>query len=457
MENSRELKEQRGLLHDELNAFDALLEAKKPLTEEQDKRFSEITEQLPALNKKIEDAEKRELLLAEARNSKTGAPAIIAKIGDNEDDVRKNFRYSEMILQAADPRGLEGFYKEIAQEGVKDLYDSTGRSLGKGEIAVPTFINTSKRTDEKEARRIVNEKRALSTGTGSSPYGGYTIQTDLLENEFIDVLANKLVFTQMGAKFLSGLKGPVSIPKRTANSGASWTAEGSAVSVADQVFGQLSLSAKKLSNGTIFSRELLGQSAMSVEMLVREDLINSQLLAVESAAINGTGSSNQPTGILATFGIGSVAIGTNGGAPTLASIVTLETEVAQDNADFGNLQYLTNAKVRGKMKQVVKDSGSGIYLWDDRNGATPINGYGTMVTNMIPSNLTKGTSSGVCSAILFGNWADLIIAQWGGLVLTVNPYSLDVNAQIRVVSHGFYDIGVRQASSFAACVDYTTT
>lgn len=457
MENSRELKEQRGLLHDELNALDAKLEAKTPLTADEDKRFSEITEQLPALNKKIEDAEKREAILAEARNSKTGAPAIITKLDDTEESVRKNFRYSEMILQASSPRGLQGFYKEIAEEGKKDLLESTSRNLGEGEVAVPTFINTSKKTDERQARKIADEKRALSTTTGSSPYAGYTIQTDLLENEFIDVLANKLVFTQMGAKFLSGLKGPVNIPKRVSNSGASWTAEGSAVSVADQVFGQVSLSAKKLSNGTLFSRELLGQSSMNVEMLVREDLINSQLLALESAAINGTGSSNQPTGILATSGIGSVAIGTNGGAPTLASIISLETEVAQDNADFGNLYYLTNAKVRGKLKTVIKDSGSGIYLWNDFNGATPINGYATMVTNMIPSNLTKGTSSGVCSAMLFGNWADLIIAQWGGLVLTVNPYTFDVNAQIRVVSHGFYDIGVRNAASFAAVVDYTTT
>lgn len=458
MKNSTELKEQCGLLDDEFKALAALGDK---ATAENLTRMDAIIAETRALTDEVKKLETREAheREVEARSKPNGVNILKPEwVGDAEEKVKRNFRYTELLSEAASGRGItDGFYKEIITEGRKSILDATGRNLLEGEIAIPSFITGGGKQTQRDIDEINWNKRALTTSTGDTPKAGYTIQTDVLAQDLIDVLRNRLVFTSMGSWFLTGLQGPTNIPKKTSDSGASWTAEGSAVSAADPGFGQLALTAKKLSNATVFSRELLGQSSLDIERLVRNDLVISQVLAVESAAVNGTGSSNQPTGILATSGIGSVAIGTNGGAPTLASIISLETEVAQDNADMGALWYLTNAKVRGKMKNVVKDAGSGIYLWDDRNGATPINGYGAKVTNMVPSTLTKGSSSGVCSANIFGNFSDLVIAQWGGLVLTVNPYSLDVNAQIRVVAHGFYDIGVRHAESFAACVDYTTT
>ena len=66
--------------------------------------------------------------------------------------------------------------------------------------------------------------------------------------------------------------------------------------------------------------------------------------AIDTAAINGSGSSNQPLGILNTSGIGSVAGGTNGLAPTLDHLLDLKKEVAVDNADVASCGYLTNAK-----------------------------------------------------------------------------------------------------------------
>jgi len=94
------------------------------------------------------------------------------------------------------------------------------------------------------------------------------------------------------------------------------------------------------------------------------------------------------------------------------------------------------------------------------NGNEPgfgmLNGYRSGVTNQVSSTLTKGTSSGVASAIFFGNWADMIIAMWGGLDLMVDPYSLSTTGQIRVVGFQSVDVGIRRAESFAAMLDALT-
>lgn len=189
-------------------------------------------------------------------------------------------------------------------------------------------------------------------------------------------------------------------------------------------------------------------------MIVRNDLSRTHAVAVDTAAFIGSGSSNQPTGITATAGIGSYALGANGLAPTWAMAVGLETEVANDNAAFGKLAYVTNTKVRGKMKTVVRDAGSGLYLYDSGD---MVNGYKCYISNAIPSTLTKGSSSGVCSAMIFGNFDDLMILQWGGVDLVIDGVTLALNNQIQVVANGYYDIMVRRAESFAACLDILTT
>ena len=73
----------------------------------------------------------------------------------------------------------------------------------------------------------------------------------------------------------------------------------------------------------------------------------------------------------------------------------------------------------------------------------------------MPSNLTKGTGSNL-SAVLFGNWADLVIGQWGTLDLMVDPYSNSTSGTVRVVALQDVDIALRQAASFAAIKDAIT-
>lgn len=297
------------------------------------------------------------------------------------------------------------------------------------------------------------QKRDLTVGSNTG--GGYTVATDLMSMNFIDLLRNKLALTGLGAQFLSGLVGQIAIPRQTGGATAYWVAESGAPTESAQAFDQVPMSPKTVGAFTDISRKLLLQSSLDMEGFVRNDLATVLALALDLAGVNGSGSSNQPTGVLNTSGIGSVAGGDNGLAPTWAHIVELESDVAVANADIGSLGYLTNAKVRGKLKTTEQfASTNGMPIW--QGGDTPLNGYRAAVSNQVPSNLTKGTSNGVCSAILFGNWADLIIGQWGTLDLMVDPYTGSTSGTVRVVALQDMDVAVRHAESFSAMKDALT-
>ena len=154
-----------------------------------------------------------------------------------------------------------------------------------------------------------------------------------------------------------------------------------------------------------------------------------------------------------------MAGGTNGLAPTWAHILELWSDVAVANADFGSTGILTNAKVIGKLMGTLKSAGVSGYLCEafpDANGLTAVGGLRTGVSNQVPSNLTKGTSTGVCSALIQGNWNDLIIGQWGTLDLLVDPYTGGTAGTVRVIALQDVDIAVRHAESFSAMKDALT-
>jgi HK97 family phage major capsid protein/HK97 family phage prohead protease len=295
-------------------------------------------------------------------------------------------------------------------------------------------------------------KRDLTVGAPTA--GGNLVSTDLQSASFIELLRNAMVIQRLGAQVLTGLTGKLSIPRQTGAAQAYWLAEGGAPTESQQAIGQVPLAAKTVGAYTDVSRQLLIQSSIDVENFVQGDLARVLGLAIQAAAISG-GGANEPTGILATAGIGSVVGGTDGGAPTWAHIVELETDVSVANADVGTLAYLTNAKVRGKLKTTEKFAGTnGNPVWAD--GATPLNGYQAAVTNAVPSNLTKGLAAGTCSAIVFGNFADLIIGMWSGLDLMVDPYSLSTSGAVRVVALQDVDVAIRHAESFSAMLDALT-
>lgn len=296
---------------------------------------------------------------------------------------------------------------------------------------------------------------------GSATAGGNTVATEVLGSDFISLLRNAMVLERLGCTFLTGLNGNIAIPSHTAATTGYWVAESGAPTESAPTVGQVTGSPKTVGAFVDYSRRLLIQSSIDVEAFVRADLAAVIGLMIQLGAINGAGASNEPTGLLNTSGIGSVAGGTDGLAPTYAHIVGLETAVANANGDVGNLAFLTNTKVRGKLRQTQVFSGTdGKAVWTSQPGSQGVGdvlGYDAVCSNSVPSNLVKGSSGSVCSAIMFGNWIDLIIFMWGGLDIMLDPYTGSTSGTKRVVALQDVDVGVRHTGSFAAMKDALTT
>lgn len=302
-----------------------------------------------------------------------------------------------------------------------------------------------------------NQQRDLVVGTGTA--GGNTVATMLLAGSFIELLRNRQMVRAMGARVLGGLVGNIAIPSQTGGATAYWVAEGAAPTESEQTFGQLGMNPKTVGAYTDLARRLINQSSIDVENFVRIDLATVLALAIDLAAINGSGTSNQPKGILQTTGIGDVSHGTNGGAPTWPKVVAIWKEVFKDNAAFGSLGWLTNGDVIGKLLTVDKGTDTGKYVvesFPDANGFTTIAGGRCGVSNQVPNTLTKAAGSNL-SALIYGNWADLVIGEWGGLDVLVDPYTGGAAGTVRIRVLQDVDVAVRHAASFAAGQDIVTT
>ena len=297
----------------------------------------------------------------------------------------------------------------------------------------------------------ISARSNTGQNVGTAGDGGNLLSTEPIK--YFDALRNALVLPSLGATFLTGLSGLLPIVKGGLFT-AQWLEEGAAVTVSKEAVGRVLMQAKRISAYAAFSKQLLKQTSPAIEQMIQSSLVYANAEALQSAAINGLTANNQPVGILNNTDVPVITGGTNGLAPTFQHMVDLESSVSTNNADLGNLGYLTNAKVRGKLKSTLKSAGVAGYIWD----GSEINGYKAAVTNSVPSNLTKGSTTGVevCSAIIFGDWSKLIIGTWGGLDLIVDQFTLATQNELRFIVNTHCDVQVVDPKAFAVMKDVLT-
>ena len=158
-----------------------------------------------------------------------------------------------------------------------------------------------------------------------------------------------------------------------------------------------------------------------------------------------TGASDQPTGIINTANVNTVAIATDGGAPTDAHFIDMETAIADDNAVTGPLKYLVTSGTKGKLKKTAIESGQTDRVWN--RATNMINNLESHVSNQLPSDGTKGTGTALHTAFL-GDWTQVILAMWGTFEMLTDPYTGSAAGIIRVVSRQLVDVIVRHPESF---------
>lgn len=304
-----------------------------------------------------------------------------------------------------------GFEREMSQELVR-IAQREGGGI-RGGVMVPMSI-------------LGDGKRADTTG------GAGLIGTAHLASQFIDTLRASTLMGRLGARFLSGLNGNVSIPKKTANATFGWLAEGADASASDVTVGNVTLSPKHVGGTVPLTFELMRQSNPAIEQLVRSDMLEGIALAIDHAAFNGSGASNQPLGLLNTAGVQTLTLAdTAGKVPTWEEIVQMEGMLDDVEGLSGQLAYAFRPGIHSALKVAKKDAGSGRFVIEGND----CNGYMPYKSSQLPAK-----------ASLFGDYSQVMIGTWGMVELipdrNVKTGGLDIGC------HQLADVAVRRAEQF---------
>ena len=330
-------------------------------------------------------------------------------------------------------RDLSGLEKEVDEMGAKE-YERLGLEK-RGHVIPSAYL-----------------RAASGQNYTTAADGGNLIEEG--ERRYLDILREKLVVAGLGATVLTDLVGTFTAISSSAIQ-AAWEGEADKDELKKASYTKLSMTPHRSAVTVAATKDLLRQTSFDVEADLLNKITSAHADLLEKAAITGSGSDGEPTGILNTSGIGSVAIGTNGGAITWKSIVALETKVNSENANRGKLAYLSNAKVNGALKVTEMATGTARFLLSNE-APNVLNGYPFAWSNLVPSGLTKGTAADKCSALIFGNFQDLYIGQWGGIDIVVDPYTGARTGEVYITLNAWNDVKVVEPKSFAAITDITT-
>jgi HK97 family phage major capsid protein len=293
---------------------------------------------------------------------------------------------------------------------------------------------------------LIPGRRDLQVGVPN--LGGVTVQTTV-DTELIPLLRNKMVVLQAGARLMTGLTGNFSMPRQNAAATVTWGTEISAITESDQGFDSILLSPRRVGGWTNYSKQLLAQSSLDIEGIVRDDLITIIAIAEDGAALNGTGT-NQPTGIFNTAANTGVPYDYNktapditfgSGYPTWSEVVAFEGNLETGNVVLdASAAYITSPGVKAAWKTYAKADPRATnqfypaFFWEAGN---EVNGYKALATNQIQGN-----------KVVFGKFSECLIGHWAGLDIVVDIYTRAENAEIRVIANAFVDVKFRYCSAF---------
>ena len=320
----------------------------------------------------------------------------------------------------------------MAKEGEAE-FKRSGINPAANSVYIPSF-----------ALRSYDDTNATESGYGNA----------FKEEKFFSYegkLRGEMLAARLGVNFIDNLTGNLNIV--TGGADAAWVAEDVAATKAKPAYAKMTLSPKRLQVLQGVTYDLIHQNSASVDALIMADMVKAHAAALDAAIFAGSGSSGQPTGVLGRAG-NTVAIGTDGGPITYAKLVEMEQMVGEDNGLLDEtLAYVSNAKVMGKLKTIPQVQGYPWYLLNEGK----VNGYPFFMSNALPSNLTKGDTSGACSAAIFGPFSQVICGTWGGgLQFIIDPYTAKASGVLEVTAIAYHDVAVRHADAFAKIVDITT-
>ena len=433
------LHEEKGRLIEELNALQNSINTEaRSMTDTEKTRFNEIDSRLEGIGSEIETLEK---LQKRAAEKVVSAPVYGSASTSDKTERQKlvnEYSFKRAIEQATTGR-REGVEFEMHKEAANE-FQRAGVSVSAHSVLIPSDAF---------------KRDMTATGGTAGDQGGVNIQTNV--GGIIDVLLPNTVLGGLGVTRFDNLTGNLDLPKANTQPAAGWNTENGTAAEKSPTFGKVSFSPKRLAAFIQVSNQLLRQSSNSIDAYVRNYLAQAMAQELEKAAIKG-GGTNEPTGIIGNADVNVIYAGgaannttnANGAAVVWADVVNAMKAVESANA-MGQA-YLTNPLVKAALQTTARQASGVEGNFIVQSGAGELNGYPMAVTTNVPSNLAKGSASDL-SAMIFGDFSKLAIASWGGMELTVDPFSGATAGLTNMVLNAYMDVNLLQPKAFAVCKD----
>jgi HK97 family phage major capsid protein len=332
---------------------------------------------------------------------------------------------------------------EVAVDGERDAF-----SLGRACRAIASK-NFSNAPYEQEVFSNMSAK-AMSEGTGSA--GGFVVPEEAILN-VIEKLKARVVAFELGAMDMACTGIPCVIPRISTAASASWVSENAPITASDLAFEQISLSPKTAAARVVLSNLLLETSNPAADRIIEEDMSSQLGLAVDAASLNG-GGSGEPTGVIATGGVGSVSgVAASSKIDGIDKLIDFEQDLQNADAFAGALGWAVHPSVLGAIREMTTNfAGASVGLSNQvisEGFAQTILGHPYATTTSLTAIFAGGATSAT-NSMIFGNWNDLLIARWGGLRLLASNTSDDAFSKDQTHIRGTIrvDVGLRHVESF---------
>jgi len=352
----------------------------------------------------------------------------LAELGLSQDETKRFsiFRGINAILTG------DWKHAGLEYEAHKEILKRTNdQNLSAKAFYVPYEIQTR--------QMPMRAQRAPLDLAGGGANGGYLVDT--VNQSFIELMRNSSVLLLAGCTRMSGLIGNVTIPRQVGAASAFWLADDATnITETEQTFGQLAMSPHNVGAYTTISRQLMIQSSPSAEGIVMSDLAKVTALAIDKAGINGLGSGGQPLGIINATSVAAIS-GTTTNYPTL---VQFQAALAGANLLAQGCTYVGPPATAGLLMGRNRFANTDTPLWVGNMLTGQVAGFGAFSSNQMPA-----------ASLLFGDFSQVILAEWGVLAIEVNPYAVFQAGIIGVRALTSVDVGVRYGAAFGYAATVT--
>lgn len=396
--NSLELKDARDQLKKRaLEIIDTCKTEVRDLSEAEEAELNSIKSQiqekdneLRELQERLENLNFEEEPQTEKRENKSKNINI---------NMNKSFSLVKTIRSIVNNQPLDDVSLAVIKAGQEEARKSGVNA--QGQIQLPT------------------EERASVTVTAE---GEDIVATELFN--ILEPLRAKNVLVQAGARFMGNLVGNVQVPIMTKTS-VTWEGETSSASDGAPTFSHVTLSPKRLTAYIDISKQLIAQDSIGVENAIRNDLVKAINAKLEETVLgDAAGTTTKPEGIFKTIEPDTVA--------NYADICDKEADIEDANV-FGDCVYIMSNKAKAALRGMIKGTNATgmVYEGGEVDGTKAFN-----------------TSNVSGTQYVYGDFSNLAIGSWGGVDLTVDPYTKAADGQIRLVVNMYVDAQILREEAF---------